>query len=41
MAKTVKMHNKLVCVLPNITVLINNKKTLIDNENIFAKKVNK
>ena len=40
MAKTVKMHNKLVCVLPNITVL-NNKKTLIDNENIFAKKVNK
>ena len=38
MAKTVNMHNKLVCVLPNITVLINKKKILIDKENIFVKK---
>lgn len=38
MAKTVNMHNKLVCVFPNITVLINKKKILIDKENIFAKK---
>ena len=37
MAKTVNMHNKLVCVLPNITELINKKKILIDKENIFAK----
>ena len=37
MAKTVNMHNKLVCVLPNITVLINKKKILIDKENIFVK----
>ena len=37
MAKTVNMHNKLVCVLPNITVLINKKKILIDKENIFLK----
>ena len=37
MAKTVNIHNKLVCVLPNITVLINKKKILIDKENIFAK----
>lgn len=29
---------KLVCVLPNITVLIYKKKTLIDNENIICKK---
>lgn len=38
MAKTVNMHNKLLCVVSNITVLINLKKILIDNENIFAKK---
>lgn len=37
MAKTVNMHNKRVCVLPNITVLINKKKILIDKENIFVK----
>lgn len=37
MAKTVNTHNKLVCVLPNITVLINKKKILIDKENIFVK----
>lgn len=39
MAKTVNMHNKLVCVLPNITVLINKKKifNLIDKENIVVK----
>ena len=37
MAKTVNMHNKLVCVLPNITVLINKKKIFIDKENIFVK----
>ena len=37
MAKTVNMHNKLECVLPNITVLINKKKILIDKENIFVK----